>query len=605
MSRFPFIGLLVTLAACYFNPAVQQPIEAARKLDEKWKSHPFRVEAAGNDCLVLLVRAESALDDAAVESIQYGTDFTAYAGGIQQFVEDHRFRAAVYKDSNGGLWTYGSITREEARSMPTCRKRALLIGIDDYTAHALPRPSHETHHPGWPDLQGAVADVGILRNMLVENYGFDARNIVTLTNEQATRDAILQSMERHLVRPARKGDVVFFYFAGHGTQIPNAASDELDRLDEAIVPADSRLGVPHIRDKELRPLFNRILDRGAYLTLILDHCNSGSGFRSGARPIVDPGAYGPRPEERGALVLAGSQDADESREMRGEDGQMHGAFTWAWIRALRDGAPNESAQETFLRAQARLRLEKPSQAPVMLGSAEARLRPFLSVRRRPDRGLIGVERVNSDGAVVLQGGWANGLSAGTTLRNGESALRVTRILGPGRSVAQMETGRAVSSGALIEPTTRTRSWHSLESPTPSPYHLALRREKTNELLRKGMVFGGETYSVVLCASRADDVTPRYYYVVIVDSFGKSYLAFPRSGSVENRFPLEEPVIDLGDSSAIRIVPPYGVDTYVLLSTDEPLPNPSILTWDGLRTPRILPGRWSIERVQFESVPRRS
>ena len=725
----------------------------------------------------------------------------------------------------------------------TPRRRALLIGIDDYTASTLSRPlRRQTNDRGWPDLKGAANDVDILKQILVLVYGFRPDDIVTLKNQQATRAAILQSIEQVLVKPAEKGDVVFYYFAGHGSQVPNPASDEPDRLDESIVPADSRHGAADIRDKELRPLFNRILDRGAHLTLILDHCYSGSGFRglpTGAQPrgiqrpreTVDPRPYGPRPEKHGALVLASTQDLDSAWETRGDDGRMHGSFSWAWIRALRDAAPGESAQETFLRAQARLRAETPYQAPVMLGPAEARLRPFLCVRidRQGDRPIVAVEKVEPDGNVVLQGGWANGLSVNTELRvvsdqELTSRLRVTTILGLGRSVARMEPGRAlphgVRSGALLEvvgwaappgrplrvwaprvsgnvqkiaafarrlstagktrwltdpldatpthvlrprgngwellepdgrstilpnePATvaavaqlrpgsslfvqfptpsalidgiaigpgtdregivpvsdpkdadyillsrfngrrmeyawmrplvrnddrrnsglpqqtawvaedgrdgtlrdsvallrgavlklrRIHAWHLLESPpnTRAPYRLILWREKTKDLVRDGTVIGGEAYSVVLRAPRPAQVTPRYYYVFVIDSYGKSYLAFPDSGSVENRFPIKDPMpseIRLGEASAFQITEPYGVDTYFLLSTEEALPNPSVLTWDGVRAPdwtapltpleelllltttgerasrALTTSRWSIERVVFESVAPRT
>ena len=48
---------------------------------------------------------------------------------------------------------------------------------------------------------------------------------------------------------------------------------------------------------------------------------------------------------------------------------------------MRDAVAGEPAQETFLRAQARLRSENAYQAPVMLGSSEARRRPFSDTHR--------------------------------------------------------------------------------------------------------------------------------------------------------------------------------------------------------------------------------
>ena len=504
-------------------------------------------------------------------------------------------------------------------------RRALLIGIDDYTASTLP-PAGPKQHRGWPDLQGAANDVRILAEMLVLRHDFERKQIVTLINQQATREAILRAIDEHLIRPARNGDIVFFYFAGHGAQVPNAASDEPDRRDESIVPADSRRGADDIRDKELRPLFNQILDRGAHLTLLLDHCHSGGGFRGSrkrprgialARPIVDRRDFGPRPDERGALVLASTQDLDAAWETRGDDGLMHGAFTWAWIRAMRDAVAGEPAQETFLRAQARLRGETPYQAPAMLGRAEARLRPFLGTRadRRAERTVVAIESVDPDGDVVLQGGWAHGLAPGSELHpigDRRSRLRVTRILGLGRSIARMSSALPpnIRAGALLEVAGRAAPF-TLTPPLDAemPYRLAIRDERTRQLVRGTTVVGNRIYSIVLRPSKPE-LARRHYYVFVVDSRGSRRLVFPKSGSVENRFPIgDSPAaeIALGAPSAFRITPPYGLDTYFLLSTEEPLPNPSILEWDDVRARRELTAtRWSVERLTFESIapPRR-
>ncbi|HEX8152949.1 MAG TPA: hypothetical protein VF698_07490, partial [Thermoanaerobaculia bacterium] len=113
----------------------------------------------------------------------------------------------------------------------------------------------------------------------------------------------------------------------------------------------------------------------------------------------------------------------------------------------------------------------------------------------------------------------------------------------------------------------------------------------------------------------------------IDSSGKAILLFPRLGSVENRLPIDgaPPEILLGGEGGFEIGPPYGIDTFFLLTTDEPLPNPWILEWDGVRGPRpevhtaleelllltgsgesrsttvVTPSTWSIERKVVESI----
>ncbi|HYC93132.1 MAG TPA: caspase family protein [Thermoanaerobaculia bacterium] len=664
-------------------------------------------------------------------------------------------------------------------------RRALLIGINDYSATAtVTRARHAAPPPGrdWPNLFGAVNDVNILKEMLVESYGFAPGDVVTLTDHQATHDAILAKIEEHLIAPAAKGDVLFFYYAGHGSQLRNSLSDEHDQLDESIVPADSRLGAPDILDKELRRLFNRMLDRGARLTVMMDSCYSGSGARGlpteaiarGVKPDRrdrrDAGKYGPLPASRGALVLAATQDFDRAWEIRDVDGKMHGIFSWAWIRALRDAADGEAASETFLRADARMRHETPFQEPVLAGTDAARFAPFLGTRtdRRGDRPVVAVEKVQQDGTVLLQGGWANGLSAGTELRvtdDPKARVTVTVLRGIARSEGRVVAG-SIHSGSLLEvvswtpPPTRPlrvwmprmagdlpslarrlaaaaskrgvrwiddpteaaaihllrpgngawellepsgvkrvepdpvaavsrlgkgaslfvqfpradalsidgvvavpraedadyllagryaagklsyawvrpmvrgsdrrrsalpartawetspaalrehaqrlrriQMWQLLESPpgARAPYRLALRRVKDRAFVGDGRLAGGEHYELVLRAA-AQRPQPRYFYAFVIDSHGTSTLLYPQYGSGENRLADTRPQLSLGQ---FQVGPPYGLDTFILLATEEPLPSPWVLAWDGVRAGPLELSQWSLERIVFESVaPRR-
>lgn len=678
-------------------------------------------------------------------------------------------------------------------------RHALLIGINDYTASRL--KSLHAPAPGrdWPDLTGAVNDVGGMRDMLVARCGFQPNEIATITDQAATRDAILQAIRTKLVESAGKGDIVFFYYAGHGSQVRNSKSDEPDKLDESIVPADSRRGALDIHDKELRRLFNEILDRGVRLTVLIDACHSGSGARGLAtgvqsrgvapdlRDVADGGPDGPRPENRGALVLAASHDFDSAWETRDEQRHPHGAFTWAWMRSLRDAAPEEPAMETFARAQARLRGETPFQDPVLAGNAAARHAPFLGVVGHALRSVVAVQRVRSDGTVVLEGGWANGLSIGTELRSAEGArLVVTSVEGLIRSTARTVEERAPSAGALLEivawaalppaqlkvaiPRTkasdddllevvasvRTNSrnlrwiddpvaataeftlrwnadrWELLHdgivnryaspaaaiasvpsgssfffqlpipaqlandirfagnavvetAPAEAEYILTGRfhkgrieyawvrpgvsradRHKTSLPLRTTWldddavalqyrafqlhkivawnalespprsewlfhlvvpqkVTGNETHLLSLKAGPGR-ISQRHVYVFAIDSYGQSALLFPPSGSVENRFPIGDALPTEIPLGRVRITPPYGTDTYFLLTTAEPLFNPWLLQWDGIRGERpktrtaleqllaetsastrspasiVTPADWSIERVLVDSVP---
>jgi hypothetical protein len=352
------------------------------------------------------------------------------------------------------------------------QKRALLIGIDDYSAsHWKSVLSAGVTERDWSNLDGAVNDARLMRDLLVALRGFGAADVMVLTDQQATRAAILSAIESHLVEPARPGDILLFFYSGHGSQVRNTRSAERDKLDETLVPADSRLGVRDLRDKELRSAFNRVLDRGSLLTVILDTCHSGSGARGlpgglkrrGVTPDlrdVADGSTSPAPEDRGALILSATEDFDQAYEIRDPGNTIRGAFTWALARAMRDADPGETASDTFLRARAQLRADVPAQDPVLAGDAAARRRPLLEgraeVRRRPPAAAI--EALTSRDTYVVQSGWANGITVGSELRSRdcpEVRLEVTSLIGMERSEARLTEDSLrprspLSAGSLLE-----------------------------------------------------------------------------------------------------------------------------------------------------------
>ena len=111
--------LLLLLFACNVSRAEKETIAAAEELTRDYAKHGIEARVGGTDCKVLVIEARKRLDDATVESIQYGTDQYEAHGGVEQFA-GRRFRAVVYRDPSGVVRTYGSTTLDEARSMPRC-----------------------------------------------------------------------------------------------------------------------------------------------------------------------------------------------------------------------------------------------------------------------------------------------------------------------------------------------------------------------------------------------------------------------------------------------------------------------------------------------------
>jgi len=162
---------------------------------------------------------------------------------------------------------------------------ALLIGVQKYA----------NLDPG-QQLDGPGNDVELMRQLLVERFGFRESDIVTLLDEQATGRGIREQFSRVAERvkslpksspPAQ----VLVHFSGHGSQVADQSAgdpdrDELDGLDETLVPYDASRqgGQEDIRDDEIYHLVDTICAGGqARLWMILDCCHSGTGARGGTK----------------------------------------------------------------------------------------------------------------------------------------------------------------------------------------------------------------------------------------------------------------------------------------------------------------------------------
>ncbi len=91
--------------------------------------------------------------------------------------------------------------------------------------------------------------------------------------------------------------------------------------------------------------------------------------------------------------------------------------------------------------------------------------------------------------------------------------------------------------------------------------------------------------VLKMALASDDriVDHRWVYVLDIDCHGQGTLLYPRDYS-ENQFPNDADngrQFVLPGAPILRIGPPYGVDTLIMLSTEQPLADPYVLNFEGV------------------------
>lgn len=171
----------------------------------------------------------------------------------------------------------------------TPRKLALLVGINQYSGTI-------------GALKGCVTDVQLQQELLIHRFGFNPQDILTLTDQQATRKGILTAFEEHLINQAKPGDVVVFHFSGHGSRVIDPDRDQPDGLNSTLVPIDSKLPeaysitggvVSDIMGRTLFLLMSALKTEN--VTVVLDSCHSGGGTRGNLRVRSRSGGEGLKP----------------------------------------------------------------------------------------------------------------------------------------------------------------------------------------------------------------------------------------------------------------------------------------------------------------------
>ncbi|WP_375467141.1 caspase domain-containing protein [uncultured Nostoc sp.] len=300
---------------------------------------------------------------------------------------------------------------------------ALLVGIDEYL-NVSP-------------LQGCINDITAIKEYLEGRVDTDGYQLYlrTLLNKDATRQAVIDGFRQHLCQ-ASSEDIVFFYYAGHGSQ--EEAPEEFwiiepDRLNETLVCYDSRSpGGWDLADKELAKLIAEIAEKNPHITIIMDCCHSSSGTRGDIEadtaerkaPIdrrkrpLESFIFSNKDAEqlltersltknttswtfpRGKhIFLAACRDRETAKEYNG-GGQHRGAFSYFLLDTLKKANGSLTYRDLFKRTNALIRSKVANQSPQLeatvlddleqpfLGGAIAGRKPYLSVSYHKDHGWV-------------------------------------------------------------------------------------------------------------------------------------------------------------------------------------------------------------------------
>jgi hypothetical protein len=134
---------------------------------------------------------------------------------------------------------------------------------------------------------------------------------------------------------------------------------------------------------------------------------------------------------------------------------------------------------------------------------------------------------------------------------------------------------------------KLNSWLTLQTAAtdadPFGYTLALQRVADKKLANDGdSTHKDERYSLVLNGSKDFAGRARWVYVLAIDCQGTGQLLWPQEGP-GGKFPTDSGRMDQIPLPGVtfHIAPPFGTDTYILLTTSSQLPNPEALNFDGV------------------------
>ncbi len=315
------------------------------------------------------------------------------------------------------------------------RKIALLVGAGDSPASFRTPLQYEK-------------GLNLMRTTLLKQ-GFSDDDIRSVSGTDATLAGIRNALES-LLNQTNDGDIVVFYFYGHGVQVTDDNEDEPDKLDEALLPFDgmvkSETEYQHLLiDDEVAGWITRLRKKSGtagQILLIVEACHSGSSSRGLKTNTVN---------SRYNMTLPGEEDEDlapfvafyssmphqSSLELKVEGGERIGLLTWAFCKAMLQ--TNEKSTYRGLFEQTSLYVQSLSykQTPQIEGAKDMLV--FGGAVVPPPPYFRSITMI-SDRELLLPAGLIQGLRAGSKVVLYPPETRDTSLAAPLACGQVQETG---------------------------------------------------------------------------------------------------------------------------------------------------------------------
>jgi hypothetical protein len=283
------------------------------------------------------------------------------------------------------------------------------------------------------------SDVDAIKSVLKSNFGFVDDDIKILTTKkETTHQNIVRTFQEFLVDQTSPGDVVYFHYSGHGTEVSDdddspfnpIRGESIDGMDASLVPSDYKTqsdGSNNIRGDEISILLDKLAQRHpSSVTLTIDSCYSGTITRGGLTLVRGATYSGPKPKPRapdgnekspsgllkngsleslGYVLLSATNNGELAHE--NPEGNM-GAFTSALAKALAAANNTTTYRDVFQQVESEVKAKIYGQDPQIEGPRDQILMTGLNL---PRQAYIPVRVVN--GHLLLEYGQLQGLTKGS------------------------------------------------------------------------------------------------------------------------------------------------------------------------------------------------
>ena len=208
-------------------------------------------------------------------------------------------------------------------------KRALVVGIAGYKAKSL-------------NLDYSDDDAVIFKDYLSEVEKIAKENLVVFISDDSipplpekdpNSGNILRELKK-LMDKTQEGDIVYFYFAGHGDVVDDKGYEEGFLLASDANENREYYGTPGVISlKHLNSIITSVTDKGAKFILVLDACRSGFLYKEGTQKNLE--TFNNNFQHSTKFFSCGPQQLSyESKDIG------HGYFTYYLVLGLLGAADN-------------------------------------------------------------------------------------------------------------------------------------------------------------------------------------------------------------------------------------------------------------------------